>query len=261
MVKETRWVYDKDMTHFPELNYLSLSTNKIIGFYIIYILLWVISIKLLKLFSIKYDNKPIIISFIIGFSLIVLFDFINQNPWEISISAEDSNFYLYKPLSEGDAVLIKNDDAYKFPNKQSGGLIDKDKLEQFVKEGKVKYISLGEWVNSQFSNTSSDASLDFTQDNIKTLNDEIKLLINSSYYLFTMLITLAAVSFRFKKSLFFHILPWLLICAIVGIGSVFSYFWGNSYADQINHLIVKKKLLITAISFSLAACFSVLNNI
>ena len=236
MVKETRWVYDKDMKHFPELNYLSLTNKKMIGFYIIYILLWGVSIKLVKIFTKKYDTLSIAFSFLIGLFLIILFDFINQNPWEISISNEDKHFYMYKPLSEGDAVLIKNE-VFKFPDKNSGGLVDKDKLEQFVKEGKVKYISLGQWVTSQFSSSTSEASLEFTRDNIKTLNGEIKLLINSSYYLFNMLITLAAVSFRIKKVLFFQILPWILICAIVGLGSMFSYFWDSNYSDQINNLI------------------------
>ncbi len=260
MVKETRWVYDKNMKHFPELNYLSLTNKKMVGFYIIYFLLWGVSISLLKFFTKKYDTSSISIAFLIGLSLILLFDFINQNPWEISIANENRNFYLYKPLSESDAVLIKND-IYKFKNKNSGGLVDKKRLEQFAKEGKVKYITFGQWVNSQFRNQNPDVSLEFTRDTVKTLNGEIKLLINSSYYLFNMIITLAAVAFRIKKSLLFEILPWILMSAIVGIGGMFAYFWDNNYEHQINNLIMKKKLLITAISFSLAACIYVFNNI
>ena len=208
----------------------------------------------------KYDKKSIIFSFTTGLFLIILFDIINQNPWEISISNEDRNFYLYKPLSVGDAVLTKNE-IFKFRNKISGGLVDKNKLEQFVKEGKVEYLSLTDWLNSQFDNISPSVSLDLTKNSVKNLNNEISLLIRSSYYLFTMLITLAAVSFRFKKKLFFHILPWILICAIVCLGGMFTYFWDNNYSDQINNLIIKKKLLLTSISFSLAACLSVYNNI
>ena len=95
----------------------------------------------------------------------------------------------------------------------------------------------------------------------KGLTSQIGVIMNCAYYVFTILITLSAIAYRINKKLFYRILPWVLGSAIIGLGSMFIVLWEKTYQQFLLHITVKKKLLLTSMSFAMAACFIFLNNI
>jgi len=95
----------------------------------------------------------------------------------------------------------------------------------------------------------------------KLVIPKISLLVDCSYYLFTTLITLSAVAIRVNKRLFNDIIPWVLISALIGVGGIFIFIWERNIKELLFHLAIKKKILITAISFALAACFTFISKV
>ena len=258
-------VYDVKMKHKPGLNYIDQSTGEIWGFYFFYILIWILCIRLLILFNTRYDRISIIIAFLIGFLGLFFFDFLNASPYEISVDKADKRFYIYNSLSEPDAVLFKNS-VFKFPDNKTGALVDIKLFKEYVKAGKIKYkklrdINSEEWGKQKYFKLPEERTGMAGEHSTQIMGKNINLVMNAAYYLFTMIITLAIITVRINKKLFYRILPWILISAIVGLGTVFVYLWEQRYSQLLFHLLIKKKLLMMSISFSLAACFIVYNNI
>ena len=221
--KPTVWVGD-DNTEYTVQDYISQTPMLKAFSYILYIILWVGGIHLLNLFNTQYDRASIISAFLIGILLIFALDWVNDLTWEISV----------------------NIDAYKY--------------KKYLKNGKIKDESFVEWKEKEFTESKKAVETDI-QSSAKNLSDQIEIIMNCAYYVFTILITLSAVAYRINKKLFYRILPWVLGSAIVGLGSMFIMLWEKTYRQFLIHLTMKKKLLLTSISFALAACFIFLNNI
>ena len=139
-------------------------------------------------------------------------------------------------------------------------MIDAEKYYKYLKEGKFTDQDFTQWRGKQFTH-----NLQNDEDNIiassKNIGSQVEVLMQSAYYVFTILITLSAVAYRVNRDLFNRIIPWVLSSAIVGLGSMFLMIWNRKYEQLLLHLAFKKKLLLTSISFSVAACFIFLNNI
>ena len=139
-------------------------------------------------------------------------------------------------------------------------LIDANKYKKYLESGKIKDSPFTEWKKKEFEESNKAAETDIVS-TAKSLSDQIEVIMNCAYYVFTILITLSAVAYRINKRLFYRILPWVLSSAIVGLGSMFIMLWEKTYEQFLIHITMKKKLLITSMSFAMAACFIFLNNI
>ena len=163
-------------------------------------------------------------------------------------------------LSSNFRIMAKNN-TYKLkkPNHRLL-MIDAGRYIKYLGEGKFTDQDFTSWRGQQFSQNKEN-----DEDNIeatsKNIGSQIEVLMQSAYYVFTILITLSAVAYRVNRKLFNRIIPWVLSSAIVGLGSMFFMLWERKYQQLLVHLAFKKKLLITSISFAMAACFIFLNNI
>ena len=234
--------------------------------YFLYIILWLGSLHLLKLFNNKYDRTSIIMAFLIGITLFILLDWINAMTWEIAIDKDNAKYYimnnaLHKSELESNYRVMSVNNVYKMkkPNHKIL-LIGSQKYIKYLKEKKFTDKSFTNWRSHHF-NTFENRSLDDIAAASKNIGAQIEVLMNSAYYVFTILITLSAVAYRVNRKLFNRIIPWVLSSAIVGLGSMFFMLWERKYDQLLMHLAFKKKLLITSMSFAMAACFIFLNNI
>jgi hypothetical protein len=260
--KPTVWVGD-DNTEYTVQDYISQTPMLKAFSYILYIILWGGGIHLLILFNTQYDRASIISAFLIGIILIFALDWINDLTWEIAVNKADKKYYLINnsgPLASGYRIMNKNSVfKMKKPNHHLL-LVDAYKYKKYLESGKIKDTPFVEWKEKEFKESNKAVETDI-QSTAKSLSDQIEIIMNCAYYVFTILITLSAVAYRINKKLFYRILPWVLGSAIVGLGSMFIMLWEKTYQQFLLHLTMKKKLLLTSISFALAACFIFLNNI
>ena len=256
------WVGD-DNTEYTVQDYISQTQTLKAFSYIMYILLWGGGLHLLNLFNTKYDRASIISAFLVGILLIFALDWINDLTWEIAINKSDNKYYLINnsgPFETGYRIMRKNNIfKLKKPNHKLL-LIDAYKYKKYLESGKIKDSPFTEWKKKEFEESNKAAETDITA-TAKSLSDQIEVIMNCAYYVFTILITLSAVAYRINKRLFYRILPWVLSSAIVGLGSMFIMLWEKTYEQFLIHITMKKKLLITSMSFALTACFIFLNNV
>ena len=262
--RKTTWVFG-DKSEYMHESYVPLTTKMNIISYILYVILWLASLRLLKMFDNKYDRVSIGSAFFIGCFLLLALDKINDLNWELSI---DKNTFKYTLINneKTDGIILDNiviptdNKVYKFKTNAELLLIDSDKYLENQKKDKFTASSLTDWHKKEFTKrkTSSEKDINSTS---KNMTAQIGLLMKCAYYVFTILITLSAVAYRINKKLFYRIIPLVLSSAIVGLGSMFIVLWEHSYTQLLIHLIFKKKLLITSISFALAAIFIFFNNL
>ena len=258
----TVWVGDTN-TEYTVQDYISQSLSMKAFSYILYIVLWGGGIHLLKLFNSRYDRVSIISAFLVGILLIFALDWINDLTWEIAINKADKKYYLVNnagPFKSGYRIMDKNNIfKLKKPN-HTLLLIDSNKYKKYLDNGEIKDQPFADWKEKEFIESHKAVETDIVS-TTKTITDQIEVIMNCAYYIFTILITLSAVAYRINKRLFYRILPWVLGSAIVGLGSMFIMLHEKTYQQFLMHINMKKKLLITSMSFALAACFIFLNNI
>ena len=256
------WVGD-DNTEYTVQDYISQSPRLKAFSYIIYIVLWFCVLNLLKLFNTKNDRSAIITGFLLGVVMIFALDWINDLSWEIAINKADHKYYLINnagPFISGYRIMNKNNVfKMKKPNHKLL-LIDAYKYKKYLENGEIKDEPIIDWKKREFEESHKAADTDIVS-TAKSLSDQIEVIMNCAYYVFTILITISAVAYRINKRLFYRILPWVLGSAIVGLGSMFIMLWEKTYQQFLIHLTMKKKLLITSMSFALTACFIFLNNV
>jgi hypothetical protein len=257
--KSIVWVGNSD-TAYTVQDYVSQTFLQKGFSYILYLVLWGGGIHLLRLFNSKYDRASIISAFLIGILLIMTLDWVNGMTWEIAVNNADDNYYLINndsSLSSGYRIMQKNN-VFKMKNPNHKLLlIDAEKYKNYLKSGKIKDEDFTSWKKKE-SRKAAETDIESTT---KSLTSQIGVIMNCAYYVFTILITLSAIAYRINKKLFYRILPWVLGSAIIGLGSMFIVLWEKTYQQFLLHVTMKKKLLITSISFAIAACFIFLNNI
>jgi len=260
--KSIVWVGNSD-TAFTVQDYASQTFLQKGFSYIVYIVLWAGGIHLLRLFNSKYDRASIISAFLVGIILIMALDWINDMTWEIAVNNADNNYYLINnatKISSGYRIMEKNN-IFKMKNPNHKLLlIDAEKYKKYLESGKIKDEDFTSWKKKVFEESRKAAETDIAS-TTKMLTSQIGVIMNCAYYVFTILITLSAIAYRINKKLFYRILPWVLGSAIIGLGSMFIVLWEKTYQQFLLHVTVKKKLLITSMSFAMAACFIFLNNI
>jgi hypothetical protein len=259
----TIWVLG-DKSEYMHEDYIPMTLKMNIIGYTIYVILWLASLKLLKMFDNEYDRVSIAAAFFIGCFLLMALDKINDLNWEISIN---KNTFKYTIMNNKhlagtppNVVIPSDNKVYNFKNNTDLLLIDSKKFLLNQKKGGFKDLSLVEWRKREFSKHKSSTQNDITSTS-ENITAQIGLLMKCAYYVFTILITLSAVAYRINKKLFYRIIPLVLSSAIVGLGSMFILLWEHNYTQLLMHLAFKKKLLITSISFALAAIFIFFNNL
>ena len=246
----------QDYTFFP--------IKHLVVFYIIYLVLWLLAVHFVGMFHGVVSYMAYIWPFLFGLFTIFLLDYINYMTWEISILDKDRNYYITNTdisHTDGDIRVMTHNKVFKIPKGNHHLLlIDGKKYEKYIKEKKIKDIGFEKW-NFARKHDDNKSRLEALNNTTNKIAQTIQILMDCSYYLFTILITLSAVAHRLKKNLIYKVIPWVLISAIIGLGSNFLMFWEKTYVELLNHLNVKKKILITSISFAIAACFTFGNNI
>ena len=266
------WVGDAN-TAYTVQDYVPMSATQNMFTYFLYVVLWLGSLHLLNLFNNKYDRTSIIMAFLIGLLLMFLLDWVNGVGWEIVIDKDSAKYYILnndishlKKKSFSNFRIMTKNNVYKMKNPNYKLLmIAAEKYIKHLDKGKFTDEDFTIWRGKQFKQTRKGkltvASADDETATSKNIGSQIEVLMQSSYYVFTILITLSAVAYRVNRDLFNRIIPWVLSSAIVGLGSMFFMLWERKYSQLLMHLAFKKKLLITSISFAMAACFIFLNNI
>jgi hypothetical protein len=256
------WVGDTN-SEYTVQDYVGQSTKDTMFSYFLYVLLWMGSWHLLNLFNTQYDRTAIFSAFLIGFVMIILLDYVNSMTWELAVNKADRHYYVMNnkgPVKPNYRIMKKNNIfKMKKPNHQLL-LIDSQKYKKFLDSGEIKDEPFIEWKKREFSESHKAAETDIVATS-RSVADQIEVIMNCAYYVFTILITLSAVAYRINKKLFIRILPWVLGSAIVGLGSMFIMLWEKTYQQFLLHLTMKKKFLLTSMSFAMAACFIFLNNI
>lgn len=255
--KKTLWVADKKTTYTSQ-DYAATPFVMNIMLYGIYIVAWLCALRLVKMFNKTYGFIPIFLAFFIGCCLLFLLDYINILNWEISINKDTGKYILMNNdttyFEEPSRIIETNNDIYHFGKSRWMLLIDDKKYYRFLKDKQITDIP--------FSGKNEEDTSDINNlVNSNLIVPKINVLVDCSYYLFTTLITLSAVAIRVNRRLFNDIIPWVLISAIVGVGGIFIFIWERNIQELLLHLAIKKKILITAISFALAACFSFINKL
>ena len=264
------WVGNND-TAYTVQDYVPMSPTQNMFSYFLYVILWLGSLHLLRLFNNKYDRTSIIMAFLIGLCLMLFLDWINATSWEILIDKDNTRYYILnndiKKVENPNRKIntnfriMSNNNTYKMKSPNHRLLIiNAEKYIKNLNKGKFTDQDFTSWRGKQFTQNKQNE-----EDNIeatsKNIGSQIEVLMQSAYYVFTILITLSAVAYRVNRKLFNRIIPWVLSSAIVGLGSMFFMLWERKYHQLLVHLAFKKKLLITSISFAMAACFIFLNNI
>ena len=248
-MKEVVWLSNVNSKYIPRLTGIDQTRTKKGAYLLFYIFIWALSYLYLK--NKLVSKKPILIGFISGILLLLLFDFLNDQEYFISINNKQKYILTYNP--DAFYVILKND-SFK-TNNSTGTIMKKDVLDKLIREKKIKVEKLVDYYNP-FKNKKLDGNLWKNVSKPIDSGDDYNQLDDATFNYMVVIFTLGIVVSGISKSKLFHVLPWLILSCIFSLCSQSLFRWNSSYKQVLDEFILKQKAFILGISFGITSIIS-----
>ena len=137
--------------------------------------------------------------------------------------------------------------------KTKGLIIDSKKFKEQAIKNNIELTSLMEWYDSRAK--SQEHNID-----IQTSSDVQPLIIQTGYYIISAMVTIGIVTYRIDPKHFLKTIPLIILISLLCINGLYYWSWDYNSEDSLTNITAKKKILLTAISFSLFLCTMILNR-
>ena len=248
-MKEVIWLSNVDSKYIPRLTGIDQTRIKKGAYLFFYIFVWVLSYFYLK--NKLVSKKPILIGFISGILLLLLFDFLNDQEYFISINNERKYILTYNPNAFH--VILKND-AFKI-NNNTGTIMKKDVLDKLIREKKIKVEKLVDYFNP-LKHKKLDGNLWKHVSKPIDSGSDYNQLDDATFNYMVVIFTLGIVVSGISKIKLFYVLPWLILSCIFSLCSQSLFRWNSSYKQVLDEFILKQKAFILGISFGITSVIS-----
>jgi hypothetical protein len=244
-IEPTAVLISQKNPHQPSNFWISESIeNRALSFFI-YIGFWVFILHGLETHSVGHPIS-IKIGFVIGFLLLILYDFLFNYATQLAIDAENKKFVEANTLSQN---IVLDNKIFKL-NKTQGLVIKNSVFEKLKREKKLNSVSIQTYRDSEYVKT---LGAEGDQDTPLAAYEQSSRLLLSGSYMFITVITACILASHHNKQLLASMLPFATTSGVLAVAFIGLWFVDRNYTSLITTEKIKSKIFITAFSFALTA--------
>jgi len=244
-IEPTAMLLSRRNTHQPSNFWIPESLTSRVFSFVAYIGFWIFILHGMETHKVGHASC-IVIGFITGLLLLLLYDFLFNYATQIVVNAEDNTFSELNTTSQN--IMLK-DTLFK-PGKTRGLVIKNSVFEKLKKEHKIDSNTIQEYRDNEYIKT---LGAEGDQDTPLGAYEQASRLLLSGSYMFITVITACIIASHHNKKLLASMLPFATTSGVLAVAFISLWFVDRNYTGLITTEKIKSKLFITAFSFALTA--------
>jgi len=245
-MKPAVWAFPSTLKHYPNNSWLVYDYRHPFILAFVYVGLWAVVTKVL--YKPKKNFWPIVHSFLLGGVFIIFHYYWSTSNWGYALDRDTHSLVTY-PATLPYKIVYKSpyDDIFK-KNKQMGVLVDPEKYAEYKKKGLIHDVGLNQLMKKKrhLGEADVNSATPFEQ------------LVDVSYYHMILMFSLTILVAKIDIALFKLIFPWIILSVLFTLVQTAAWFWVPNVEDTARLFIIKQRLFLVGISFSLTAILIIL---
>ena len=245
-MKPAVWAFPSTLEHYPNDSWLTYDYRHPYMLAFMYIGLWAIVSKFL--YIPKKNFWPMVKAFSMGLGFMIFHFFWSTSKLGYALDRDTHSLVTF-PSTIPYKILYKSpyDDIFK-KNRKMGVIVDPQKYAEYKKKGAIKDMYLSELMKKK-------RHLGAANINNITPFEEI---VDVSYYHMILMFSLTILVAKIDISLFKLVFPWIILSVIFTLVQSSAWFWETSVENTAKIYVIKQRLFLVGVSFSLTAILIIL---